>query len=68
MNLNKMTFNITEEQEKKIQKWKKKNKINSLDFGATGGGIEYVFIPTGLGMIIEIRCRDKVLDLTEEFS
>ena len=46
-------FKLTEEQEKKLTKWKKKlNKKEET--GAIGGAFTYAFTPTSLGIIVEV--------------
>ena len=34
-------------------------------FGAIGGEVTFSFSPTGLGTVVQVKCRDKVLDLTD---
>lgn len=83
-----VTFEVTDEQEKKIEEWREKLKPKILDelrkelgnqfdvltekgelpyYGAIGGGLEYIFIPTGLGTITKVReCITKEeIDLTD---
>jgi hypothetical protein len=61
------SFDLDEKQYAKYLKWNKKYKTD--DCGAIGGGIEFVFIPTGLGKVIKVRKLHKgktiELDLTD---
>ena len=53
-------FFISEEQDKKIKDWiekhTKEKHAGSSYAGAIGGRYEYIFIPTGLGVIGTIKC------------
>lgn len=57
-----MEFNFTEEQWKTIRHWQRTHKCKfrmpdgSQYFGCAGGGYDYCFTPTGLGMLAEVRC------------
>lgn len=62
-----MKFELTKAQEAKFKVWDKKHtECRGVD-GAIGGRLTYSFIPTGLGVIIIIKCSkcNKTLDLTE---
>jgi len=56
---------LSEEQLKKLAKWKKKKKAKNE--GAIGGRYTYSFTPTGLGYVIKVRDNiDKnEIDLTD---
>lgn len=49
-----MIFEITEEQMEKIRKFHPKCK--KKDRGAIGGGDYYIFMPTGIGVVIKYKC------------
>lgn len=55
-------FNFTEEQWRTIWCWQRTHKCKfrmpdgSQYFGCAGGGYDYCFTPTGLGMLAEVRC------------
>jgi hypothetical protein len=61
-------FELTNKQNRKIREWVRslKEKYEVIDFGAVGGGVEYSFTPTGLGVIIKIKCLGEELDLTSD--
>ena len=55
-----MIFSISEEEEKDIEKWKNKHikerhNGNSYD-GAIGGRFTYIFTPTSIGEVGQIKC------------
>lgn len=56
----KISFNISSEEYEEIQKWINKHTEEKHDgnryAGAIGGRYSYVFIPTSIGEIGEIRC------------
>jgi len=65
-------FKLTEKQLKKESEWKASHKCkyrkpnNEIYVGAIGGAITYSFTPTGIGIIIKIKCAcGSELDLTE---
>jgi hypothetical protein len=59
-----MEFKLTVEQMKKYKAWFAKLKKEYT--GAIGGGIEFIFEPTGIGDIVKVRYLGKhELDLTE---
>jgi len=63
-----LTFEITEKQYKKYQRWRraKTKKEGELYVGAVGGAYTFCFTPTGIGQIIEVRTSDgDRLDLTD---
>lgn len=55
-------FPMYEEEWNKYQEWYK--TLDKINYGAAGGGIEFVFEPTGLGMIMSVRYNGNVIDLT----
>ncbi|ETT47083.1 hypothetical protein C162_18385 [Paenibacillus sp. FSL R7-269] len=59
-----MIFQITEEMQRKIQNW---DSCNPVD--VTGAKFSYTFIPTGLGLVIQVKCDicKRTLDLTADF-
>jgi len=68
-----MTFKITNEDFVKILTWKKEQddkwphkEFDKPYFGAIGGSLTYMFTPTELGVITEIKhANGEVLDLTD---
>ncbi len=59
-----MVFELTDEDVEKIKKFhpKCKNKYT----GAIGGGDEYIFMPTSIGMIKRYKCKcGKFLELSD---
>jgi len=57
-------FELTDEEEKKFNEWRKSK--GEVYAGAAGGAYEFCFTPTGLGMIVVIKCLDGTeLDLTD---
>jgi len=56
-------FKLTEIQQEKFNKW---NHKCDNDGGAIGGKLQFVFTPTGLGVILNVKCVcGEKLDLTE---
>ncbi|SIR69937.1 hypothetical protein SAMN05421578_13615 [Paenibacillus macquariensis] len=57
-----MIFEITKTMEQKIDEW---DKCKAID--ATGAKFAYTFIPTGIGLVIKVKCDCccRVLDITE---
>jgi len=62
-------FELTKEQTKKLEKWKKSlPKLEQTHFGINGGGYVYTFIPTSIGDIVKVSREDHPdhkIDLTE---
>jgi hypothetical protein len=58
-------FQLTEAQDAKLRSWLA--TLPDVPTGAAGGRITYLFTPTGLGVIMEVRDNStgKSLDLTE---
>ena len=55
-------FPLTEEQERKINEWKKKHDAEQHNnpqgyHGVSGGGFAYIFYPTAIGTPIKCRCN-----------
>ena len=48
-------FPMTKEEYGAIKNWKN-NGHRHADAGVSGGGLEYIFIPTGIGCIGKVRC------------
>ena len=62
-----MKFELTPEDMEKVMAFKKEqDEIRGSDnYGAIGGALTYLFTPTGLGDIIEVKhATGAVLDLT----
>jgi hypothetical protein len=70
-----MYFQITESQRQKIKAWDdpkcghkcicKEGEVSSF----IGGRLSYIFTPTGLGEVIEVKCRcGATLDITESWD
>ncbi|MNC62025.1 hypothetical protein D3C75_1120050 [compost metagenome] len=55
-------FRITEEMEQKINEWD-----SCITKDVTGAKFAYIFIPTGLGLVITVQCDvcKRELDLSE---
>lgn len=69
-----MNFEISKEQLDKIRVWdniEMGHECSCIDgdrkyVGCAGGRLGYTFIPTGLGVITEVRCAcGAILDITE---
>lgn len=69
-----MSFELTEDQKKKFEKWNKEEiefmtdyGKKPLEIGAVGGHITFKFTPTGLGTIIkaENTITKRTIDLTD---
>lgn len=62
-----MTFELSEKQLKKLNKWKK-SKDGDMYVGAIGGAYDFTFTPTNIGTVVIVKCADNTeLDLTEDF-
>ncbi|GGG07272.1 hypothetical protein GCM10010912_59920 [Paenibacillus albidus] len=55
-------FEITEEMEQKIIDW---DSCNAKD--VTGAKFAYIFIPTGIGLVVKVQCDvcKRELDLSD---
>ena len=63
-----LTFEITEKQHKKYQRWRKAKtkKEGELYVGAIGGAYTFCFTATGIGEIVTVKAADgDELDLTD---
>jgi hypothetical protein len=62
-----MKFELTPEEEKQVEKWKKKQQKKKADSFALGERWTYSFTPTGMGVITVIHDNllDEELDLTD---
>lgn len=57
-------FELSDKQEKKFEDWRKAK--GEVYVGAAGGAYSFYFTPTGIGMIVAVKCADGTeLDLTE---
>ena len=62
-------FSLTDEEEKKFIKWRKKHKCSCKIEPTEGGKNEFIFRPTGLGINITARCIcGKEINLTNSNS
>lgn len=58
-------FQLSQEQYDKYVAWREA-KPSEIYVGAIGGGYSFVFIPTGLGIMVRVTCADGTeLDLTD---
>lgn len=60
-----ISIDLTPDQQQKLVSWQ--NSLPPAETGAIGGRIEYILIPTGLGLIIKVRdsVTKSEVDLTE---
>ena len=59
-----MKFELDEEQLDKLRSWQKSK--GEVYVGAIGGAYEFCFVPTGIGVIVSVKCADGTsLDLTD---
>jgi hypothetical protein len=57
-------FSLSEQQQKKLQAWKK--KLKPIETGAIGGEYTYHFTPTGVGTVVIVsRKPGEAIDLTD---
>jgi hypothetical protein len=58
------TFEITDEQTKKVEQW---DQCKGKPSGAIGGRLSYIFTPTSLGVAVTVSCAicQQELDLTD---
>jgi hypothetical protein len=60
----KRIFELSEEQNKKFASWY--DSLPDAYYGAVGGGLHFVFTPTGLGTIVCVKRDDGYeIDLTD---
>jgi len=58
-------FTLSKEQLEKYERWREA-KPKEVYVGAVGGAYSFVFTPTGIGVIVVVKCADGTeLDLTE---
>jgi len=62
-----MKFELTDDQCKKVEKWKKKMMKKNSSMPTAGERWTYCFTPTGLGMIVNVidEATNEKLDITE---
>jgi hypothetical protein len=60
-----MIFEITNKMEQQIRVW---DLCEAVD--PTGAKLAYTFIPTGIGLIIKVKCDicNRELDLTDDWG
>jgi len=60
-------FELTEGQVQKFNQWRATKP--EIYIGAIGGAYTFEFTPTGIGMVVTVKCADGTeLDLTEDFG
>ena len=60
-------FELSETQIKKFEEWRKSK--SEIYVGAIGGAYTFEFTPTGIGMLVKVKCADDTeIDLTEDFG
>ncbi|MDQ0049250.1 hypothetical protein J2T18_003551 [Paenibacillus polymyxa] len=59
-----MKFEITDEMLRKIEEWD-----SCIPIDVTGAKYAYTFIPTGIGLVVNVRCDvcNRVLGLSDDF-
>lgn len=64
-----MKFELNEKELEKFNKWNEKHKKNCPLYGkdgAIGGRLNFCFTPTGLGYLINVKCKcGKEINLTD---
>lgn len=59
------SFHLSKSQNEKYEAWRK--SLPKADYGTTGGGYQFIFIPTSIDTIVTVRRDDgHELDLTED--
>jgi hypothetical protein len=59
-----LKFELTDEQIQKVEEFHPECK--KIYTGAIGGGEEYTFMPTGLGVVVTYKCKcGEILELTD---
>lgn len=60
-----MIFEITKKMEQRIEEW---DACTARD--VSGAKFAYTFIPTGLGLVITVKCDvcERTLDLTDDWG
>lgn len=60
-------FELTEGQVQKFNQWRATKP--EIYVGAIGGAYTFEFTPTGIGMVVTVKCADGTeLDLTDDFG
>jgi hypothetical protein len=60
-------FELTEAQVQKFNQWRSTKP--EIYVGAIGGAYTFEFTPTGIGMVVTVKCADGTeLDLTDDFG
>lgn len=54
-------FGITEEENNAITEWERKHNLEkhgseTVYYGAIGGGMTYIFVPTSIGTVCTVKC------------
>ncbi|MDR6780393.1 hypothetical protein J2W98_004688 [Paenibacillus peoriae] len=59
-----MKFEISDEMLRKIEEWD-----SCIPIDVTGAKYAYTFIPTGIGLVVNVRCDvcNRVLGLSDDF-
>ena len=62
-----ITFTISDQEEKKLIKWKQQHHCKAINKQATEGGrFTYIFTPTGLGICTTVKCMcGEKINLTD---
>jgi hypothetical protein len=71
-----MKFELSKEQIEKVEQWDdlkmghkcslQSNEFSDKYVGCAGGHLSYIFTPTGLGDIVEVKCScGETLNITE---
>lgn len=62
-------FTLDEVQDKKLDEWLKQHNQECKYYhtqGASGGRLQFIFIPTNIGLITKVRCEcGNEIDLTD---
>lgn len=63
----KLMFELDKEQVRELINWKKTHKCSDGYMGVIGGQYDYIFSPTGLGCICEVKCNycSSYINLTD---
>jgi len=62
-----VNFSLEEEQWGKVAEWRKEREIPARYAGAIGGSYSYIFTPTSIGLVIQVRDKhtEEVLDVSD---
>ena len=58
------SFQLSDDEYKKLSKWWDKNHKDK-NFGAIGGGLTFHITPTSIGEIVVAECRDEKITLRD---